>query len=133
MTSDLDQIKEKLEKLENKARNIDEVYGHRQIPEDTPLKITELNFTSESIAAGNQDLIAAIKNYIKLRIKDQRQDLLMFNQMILAGIKNPAEKYRIVERFGGNTTVQDVYTEGAFEIKALISQYKLMLKALKKL
>ena len=133
MTSDLDQIIEKLKKLESKSQNIDEVYGHRVLPENEPSKVAALNHVAGTTAAEDPEIVTAIKEYIKLAIKDQKQDLLMFNQMIFSAIRNPSEGDALVERFGGNTTPRDIYTEGAFEIRAILTQYKQMLKDLKKL
>lgn len=133
MTSDLDQIMEKLEKLENKSRNIDTVYGHRFVNEDSPLRLTGVTCPPGSVAAEHPDIVDAIKAYIKDMIKYQKQDMMDFSQMIMGALKNPSKQDELIERFGGNTTLQEIYSEGIFEIRAVTGQYKETLKSLKKL
>ena len=109
-------------------REVDEKYGvtagdyEKNIPIPTP-----------SADADEKEFYANLLEFLKVQAMYQRNSLGRFNNVIRDSVRDIAAQDALLERFGGNKSLKEIYVDGCCEISDIGKEYKRLFKEVKQM
>lgn len=109
-------------------REVDEKYGvtagddEKDIPIPTP-----------SADADEKEFYEKLLAFLKVQAMYQRNSLGRFNTVIRNSVRDIAAQDALLERFGGNKSLKEIYVDGCCEISDIGKEYKRLFKEVKQM
>ena len=75
--------------------------------------------------------IKYMESYFKTMYLLQKKSIRQFSEIVTTALRNPVQQDELVERFGGDTTIKDIYFDGCNELNDVAKEYKALMKAAK--
>ena len=104
---------------------VDAKYGldsiDRTLPPELPKSIS-----------GPED-VTYLESYFKTMYLLQKKSIRQFSDIVSSALRSPTGQDELIEKFGGNTTIKDIYFDGCNELNDISKEYKLLMKEAKKL
>ena len=107
---------------------VDEKYGVEAGNDEKVIPIPTL-----SADADGKEFYAELLEFLKIQAMYQKNSLGRFNTVIRNSVRDIAAQDALLERFGGNKSLKEIYVDGCSEISDVGREYKRLFKEVKQM
>ncbi|HJJ31626.1 MAG TPA: hypothetical protein O0X97_05195 [Methanocorpusculum sp.] len=108
---------------------VDEKYG--TTPGEDEEKVFPLPVPSAD--TDDKEFYAKLLAILRIQAMYQRNSLRRFNMVIRDTVRDPAAQDALLERFGGNKSLKEIYMDGCTEISDIGKEFKRLFKEVKQM
>lgn len=104
---------------------VDKKYGLDETDRENPPELPKSISSAEDVVY--------LVSYFKTMYLLQKKSIRLFSTIVTSALRSPMEQDALIEKFGGNLAIKDIYFDGCNELNDVSKEYNLLLKEAKKL
>ena len=127
----LEKISALLERIQSTIdwkHEVDEKYGVVPGNEEKIIPLPPLPADADEM-----EFYAKLLEFLKIQAMYQKNSLGRFNNVIRDSVRDIAAQDALLERFGGNKSLKEIYVDGCCEISDIGKEYKRLFKEVKQM